>query len=157
GNPLSTTAYFELMNDAGDYEPYAFPRHLYVLAAMNQADTSIEGLDVAFIRRWEPYRLEADREILLDSLGLASVDGELPETPASPEDVYRAAVRAWEAVNRRIRLGRGAEFEIGHGVFMRGTPPTTSVAEAIAFVRAGWGRVRQHLDEVFFGRVDDLA
>jgi 5-methylcytosine-specific restriction protein B len=156
GVRLPTTAFFDLMNDEGDYEPYAFPKHLYVLAAMNQADTSIEALDVAFMRRWEPYRLAPDATVLMAHLGLASATGDLPDTPATQEDVYRAAVRAWDAVNRRIRLGRGPEFEIGHGVLMQGEPPET-VVEALAYVRVGWRRIRQHLDEVFFGSVDGLA
>jgi 5-methylcytosine-specific restriction enzyme B len=156
GERLPTTAFYELMDDKGDYQPYAFPKHLYVLAAMNQADTSIEALDVAFMRRWEPYRLSPDVNILAAHLGVRSTNGDLPETPATVEEVYRAAVRAWVAVNRRIRLGRGPEFEIGHGVLMRGEPPQTT-AEALAYVRVGWRRIRQHLDEVFFGSVDGLA
>jgi 5-methylcytosine-specific restriction enzyme B len=156
GAQLATTAFYELMNDEGDYSPYAFPKHLYVLAAMNQADTSIEALDVAFMRRWEPYRLDPESEVLAAHLGVASSSDELPDAPATHEDVYRAAMRAWEAVNRRIRLGRGPEFEIGHGVLMQGEPPET-IVEALAYVRIGWRRIRQHLDEVFFGSVDGLA
>lgn len=156
GERLPTTAYYDLMDDEGDYKPYAFPKHLYVLAAMNQADTSIEALDVAFMRRWEPYRLIPDTDILAAHFDLASTNSESPETPASAEDVYRVAVQAWEAVNRRTRLGRGPEFEIGHGVLMQGTPPRT-IVEALAYVRVGWQRIRQHLDEVFFGSVDGLA
>lgn len=156
GTDLAVTAHFDLMDDNGDYQPYAFPKHLYVLAAMNQADTSIEALDVAFLRRWEPFRLRPDLDVLLDHFALASADGDLPETPANPEDVYRAAVRAWRAVNKRIRLGRGPEFELGHGVLMAGAPPAT-VDEALDYVHEGWRRIRNHLDEVFFGSVDGLA
>jgi 5-methylcytosine-specific restriction protein B len=156
GNKLTTTGVFEILNDEGDYEEYSFPKHLYVLAAMNEADTSIEALDVAFLRRWEPYRLAPDPAVLMAHLGLTTADGELPDPPTSAEDVYRAAVRAWEAINRRIRLGRGAAFEIGHGVFMHAEPPAT-VEEALGYVRVGWHRVRQHLNEVFFGSVDQLA
>ena len=156
GAEVTTTATFRLLDDNGDYIDYAFPTHLYVLAAMNQADTSIEALDVAFMRRWEPYQLRPDLKTLIDYFGLTDVTGELPDTPAAVDDVYRAAVRAWQAVNRRIRLGRGAEFEIGHGVFMRGQVGTT-VDDALEHVRTGWRRVRQHLDEVFFGSVEGLA
>jgi 5-methylcytosine-specific restriction protein B len=150
------TAYFDLMNDEGNYEPYAFPKHLYVLAGMNQADTSIEALDVAFMRRWEPHRLAPEPDVLMDHFVLATIAGELPDTSPSAEDVYRAATRAWEAVNHRIRLGRGPEFEIGHGVLMNGEPPETA-EEALDYVSVGWRRIRQHLDEVFFGSVDGLA
>jgi 5-methylcytosine-specific restriction protein B len=156
GETEPTTAFFELLGDDGDYHPYAFPKHLYVLAAMNEADTSVEALDVAFLRRWEVYRLTPNRSLLIDHLGLSDFDEALPESPAGAADVYRAALEAWEAVNRRIRLGRGAEFEIGHGVLMHSNPPQT-VAEATTYVRAAWLRIRQHLDEVFFGSVDGLA
>jgi 5-methylcytosine-specific restriction enzyme B len=155
GERLPTTAFFELMGEDGDYHPYAFPGHLYVLAAMNQADTSIEALDVAFMRRWEAYRLGPDSAVLAAHLGLGAI-GEPPDTAANADDVYAAALLAWQAVNRRIRVGRGAEFEIGHGVLMHGEPPR-SLPEAYAYVGLGWRRIRQHLDEVFFGSVDGLA
>jgi 5-methylcytosine-specific restriction protein B len=156
GERLPTTAFFDLMGEDGDYHPYAFPRHLYVLAAMNQADTSIEALDVAFMRRWEAYRLGPDTAILAAHLGLGTTVGDPPDTASSAGDVYAAAVRAWQAVNGRIRVGRGAEFEIGHGVLMHGEPPQ-SLPEAYIYAGLGWRRIRQHLDEVFFGSVDGLA
>lgn len=157
GNETPTTAKFELLDDEGNYVEYAFPKHLYVLAAMNEADTSVEALDVAFMRRWEPYTLEPDEQILLQHFDLAAASGELPEHAASAEDVYRATVRAWKAVNRRIRLGRGAEYEIGHGIFMSTTPSTASIGDSLEAIRPGYRRLRQHLDEVFFGSTDSLA
>jgi 5-methylcytosine-specific restriction protein B len=157
GDEVGTTAKFELLDDEGNYVEYAFPQHLYVLAAMNEADTSVEALDVAFMRRWEPYTLEPDEQVLIDHFGIASAEGDLPEEASGPDDVYRATVRAWRAANRRIRLGRGAEYEIGHGIFMSMTPSTTSVGDALEAVRPGYRRLRQHLDEVFFGSTDSLA
>ena len=50
GSPTATTQFFDLVNpDDGDLIEYAFPSRLYILAAMNQADVSVEPLDVAFL------------------------------------------------------------------------------------------------------------
>lgn len=163
GDETTTTQWFEMMADDGTMERFALPHHLYILAAMNQADTSVEPLDVAFLRRFEPYRLEPDTIVLRQHFGLSDTADPLPGTATEPAHVYAATVRAWEQVNRRIGLGRGVEFRIGHGVFM-GLPvpaPTgdqaTDVAAASAFVAQPWRRVRAHIDEVFFGHTRGAA
>lgn len=156
------TAVFELLDDRGQYEDYALSPHLYLVAAMNQADTSIEPLDVAFQRRWAPYQLYPDPAVLRSHFGLAS-DGErpgdLPEKPSSAVDVYRAAVRAWEAINRRIARGRGRDLQIGHGVLMDHgrDPPESDVFSAVEYIRKGWNRIRAHVEEVFYGDLRGVA
>jgi len=52
------TAFFQILDDHGVGMRYALPSDLYILGAMNQADTSVEPLDIAFIRRFAPYRLD---------------------------------------------------------------------------------------------------
>lgn len=146
------TQHFELMSPP-DGEPveYALPHHLYLLAAMNQADTSVEPLDVAFLRRWVPYRLQPNLGVLRHHFGLGpTAKGALPDRPASASDVYAAAVHAWQAVNARIEVGRGPEFELGHGVLMTSEPPG-DLAGALHYVSEAWRVIRVHIDEVFFG------
>src|SRR5690606_237080 len=64
GKKTKETQFFELLNpDDGELIEYAFPRRLYILAAMNQADVSVEPLDVAFLRRWIPYNLEPSTDV----------------------------------------------------------------------------------------------
>jgi len=111
---------FELLDPAkGDLVEYALPHHLYILAAMNQADISVEPLDVAFLRRWTPFRLDPSAKILRAHFALDPTQkGDLPAAAGAVSDVYEATARAWDAINQRIRLGRGAEFQIGHGVLM---------------------------------------
>jgi 5-methylcytosine-specific restriction enzyme B len=150
GKPTYTTQHFEVLDDHGRNAPYALPRHLYVLAAMNQADTSVEAIDVAFLRRFTPYLLHPSEQVLLDYFGLASAD--LPTgQPASDAGVYALLVSAWRRVNERLSLGRGPEYQIGHGVLMLDERRPTGLPEASAFAARGWVKVRQHIDEVFFG------
>ena len=107
----------------GQLIPYAIPEDLYVLAAMNQADASVEPLDVAFLRRWDSFVLEPDEAILRLRFGLdgsKALAGALPDTPNDPKQILEASVRAWKKINRRISLGRGPEFQVGHGVLMQG-------------------------------------
>jgi 5-methylcytosine-specific restriction protein B len=162
GSNGKQTMTFRLMNSDGDFEDYAFPHHLYTLAAMNEADTSVTTLDLAFLRRWERYDLLPDTSILEEHFKV-KVDGpDLPEDAQTAEEVYRAAIRAWIAINRRIELGLGAQYQIGHGVFMsNSTDPraadTATVIEALEYVEAGWKRMRAHVGEAFFGRPDAVA
>lgn len=159
GSSGPETQFFEVVTPPnGDIIEYALPEHLYVLAVQNQADTSVEPLDVAFLRRWEPYRLDPSSSVLRTHYGLAALtDAPLPEAPASATDIYEASVRAWEAVNSRISLGRGAEFRIGHGVLMREKKPAASTEEAASAVANAWARVIAHIEEVFFGDVRGVS
>jgi 5-methylcytosine-specific restriction protein B len=160
GSKRVETQFFEMLDpNTGEIVEYALPHDLYILAAMNQADASVEPLDVAFLRRWEPIRLQPDENTLRSFYGLgAKTDAPLPETPSEVTDVLEASARAWMAINEQISLGRGSEFQIGHGVLM--TEPnikTLSVVEALGVLCVGWSKVRAHVDEVFFGDTRGIA
>jgi len=159
GQPTTNTQVFELMSPAnGDLVEYSLPHHLYILAAMNQADTSVEPLDVAFLRRWMPYHLEPNESVLRNYFGLpATAKGVLPAAPASAQDVFEAATRAWVAINERIRIGRGAEMQIGHGVLMGGAQVAQDLPGALRDVVDSWKMLKAHVDEVFFGDTRSTA
>lgn len=156
GKKQDETQVFELLDPvSGNFAEYALPHDLYILGAMNQADVSVEPLDVAFLRRWAPYPLEPDPETLRAALGIPS--GHVPPpVPTNPVDVYAAAVGAWEAVNDRIALGRGSEFRLGHGILLTRQLATT-LDDALDHVAAVWRSIRAHIDEVFFGDVRGVA
>lgn len=154
------TQFFQMLDPAtGDSTEYALPEHLYILAAMNQADASVEPLDVAFLRRWAPYRLGFSSETLRNYFGLGVADGNsLPAVPADAKQVYEASIRALEAINNRIKLGRGAEFQLGHGIFLTGQPtPETDILAAKTSVAEIWGYIQAHVEEVFFGDIRGIA
>lgn len=160
GATRSETQYFEMLDPvSGEVVEYPLPHDLYILAAMNQADASVEPLDVAFLRRWEPLRLEPDEKALRDFYGLGAKGANaLLDTPVAVADALEASVRAWGAVNQQIALGRGPEFQIGHGVFMSDVKPQTlDLPEALGTLCIGWAKVRAHVDEVFFGDTRGIA
>jgi 5-methylcytosine-specific restriction enzyme B len=154
------TQFFEMLDPkTGDVIEYALPHDLYILAAMNQADASVEPLDVAFLRRWEPMRLEPDEGALRTFYGLGAKNANvLINPPTMVNDVLEASVRAWVAVNAQISLGRGPEFQIGHGVLMSDVnPQTLALSEALGMLCIGWAKVRAHVEEVFFGDSRGIA
>lgn len=160
GAKRAETQYFEVLDpSSGDVVEYALPHDLYILAAMNQADASVEPLDVAFLRRWEPLRLEPDEEALRSYYELGAKDANvLLNAPAAVTDALETSVRAWVAVNEQIALGRGPEFQIGHGVLMSHIKPQTlSLSEALSTLCVGWAKVRAHVEEVFFGDTRGIA
>ncbi|WP_409339131.1 AAA family ATPase [Pseudomonas baetica] len=160
GGKRAETQYFEMLDPvSGDVIEYGLPHDLYILAAMNQADASVEPLDVAFLRRWEPLRLEPREQTLRDFYELGAKGANpLPDAPASVADVLEASVRAWMAVNEQIALGRGSEFQIGHGMLMSDVKlQTLSLPEALGALCVGWAKARAHVEEVFFGDIRGIA
>ncbi|MGP4107930.1 AAA family ATPase [Virgibacillus sp. L01] len=153
------TQYFELLDpETGDIIEYALPQHLYIIAAMNQADTSVEPLDVAFLRRWAPYRLKPNYGVLREYFTLEENDNDLPSTPENASSVYEAAIKALSAINNRIRLGKGKEFQLGHGVFLTNDKaPSMELDKALEEVTELWGYVQEHIEEVFFGDIYGMA
>ena len=156
---MSTTALFELPDDNGAPVDYWLSPHFYLVCAQNNADTSVEAIDTAFLRRFAPIELFPDEQVLLDHLDLSSATGELPEAPAAPADVYRALVQAWKQVNRKLLIGASPDFQLGHGALMNPNEevPTGSVEEAKGYATRAWARVDQHVGEVFYGKPDHVA
>lgn len=151
GNPQLTTQQFPVLDDHGHEQPYCLPKHLYIVAAMNQVDTSVAALDVAFLRRFAPCRLDPDEAVLQAHLGLSGLTTPAG-APTTAAEVYSLLVAAWKKVNERIALGRGPEYQLGHGALMLPDPPTP-LPEATAYAARAWATVRQHVDEVFFGDI----
>lgn len=158
GSLTNLTQTFRLLGDDGAELDYALPTHLYVLAAMNQADTSVEALDVAFLRRFSPYRLLPDTAPAFQHLGITdSLDAPLLETPQTSDDVYRALARAWKKINTRIHMSRGEAYQIGHGVLMTQPDPPDELAGALEYARHSWDLIRQHVDEIYFNDTRTIA
>ena len=148
GQPTAWSYPVQLPGDGGHMEEYYFSAHLYVLAAMNEADASVAPVDVAFRRRWEQFALRPEVAVARAALGLTGAAG----APGSPEELFGAFVDAWSRVNERISLLRGSEYQLGHAVAIpelgREFPDG---AAAATFVQERWRQLEQHVGEVFFG------
>lgn len=143
--PLQT-----LDEEGGPAEEY-LSDHLYILAAMNEADASIEPVDVAFLRRFHRIPVIPDADTARRLIGAAGTGATLPVTPVSAAEVCEAAIRAWIKVNDRIAIGRAPEYQIGHGIFLNPAQPPQDVATALDRAVGWWGQIYTHVREVFFG------
>ena len=137
-----------LSSDDGELEDYYFSPHLYLLAAMNLADASVAPMDVAFLRRWEPFELLPDVAVARNTLGLTQGSGSV-----SPSDeLLGAFVNAWQHVNDRISLLRGIEYQLGHAIAVpEPGRDLSNAAIAASFVRERWSQLERHVHELFFG------
>lgn len=158
GKPTRKTQFFEMQcPKSGGIVEYALPSNLYILAAMNQADTSVEPMDVAFLRRWYPYKLKADHKVLLELFELDDLST-VPDAPITKADVLKMAIAAWSEINHRIALGRGEEFQLGHGIFLtQDYTSLESLDDSLNFVCELWALILAHVEEVFFGDIRGIA
>lgn len=159
GTPHKLTQFFEVMvPQSGLIEEYALPDRLFILAVQNQADSSVEPMDVAFLRRFEPYRLDPDESVLRSHFHIeGGQQRNLPEQPGALADLAEASARAWSSVNQRILIGRGKDFQIGHGVLMPAWSTELSIAEGTVLLAKAWDKVVAHVAEVFYGDIRSVA
>ena len=149
--PVESTQFFEIASpETGNYLEYAFSPHLYILAAMNQADVSVAPLDVAFMRRWMSMMLVPDYAPIYERFGVAET-ADIPHENPTVEDVYHVAIKALEAINKKIIIGRGTEYQLGQGVFLSTSPTGNTLCEALKFVADAWAIIFAHIEELFFG------
>lgn len=158
GTTLSTTQFFELLDPkTRSMTEYAFSNNLYILAAMNQADASVAPLDVAFLRRWHGIRLKPDYAVLYNYFNITE-NRTIKEDYSEPRDIYYLAIKALEKINERISLGRGEEYQIGHGIFMTcGNGGQTDVTMALEYILDVWSIIYSHIEELFFGDSNSIA
>lgn len=158
-NATLNTQFFEILDPkTNQIIEYALPEHLYILAAMNQADASIAPLDVAFLRRWAPYRLQPNFEALYKRYKLTIDLNDLPEYPTDVQHIYGAAIKACKVINERIKKGRSPEFQIGQGIFFS-TPysEVDEIKEAANEMIEVWQQIYSHVEEIYFGNVKGIA
>jgi len=96
-----------------------------------------------------------EESVLLSHFGLTSATPPAG-APSTAQELYATLIAAWRKVNRKLSLGRGAEYQLGHGALMHAMPPT-GLPEATAYAARAWRLVRQHIDEVFFGDARSVA
>ncbi|MFC3848780.1 AAA family ATPase [Corynebacterium hansenii] len=156
GEATNSTQFFEILGDQGNHESFALPTDLYILAAMNEADTSVEPLDVAFLRRWHIHRLEPDESVLRTHFNLGAPTP-LPDKPLDPGDYYESLVQAFTRINEQIMLGRGAAYQLGHGALMHASPDLAGLRSAEEYVATAWATLRGHVDEVFYGNTRAIS
>jgi 5-methylcytosine-specific restriction protein B len=127
--------------------------HLYILASMNEADTSVEPLDIAFLRRFSVYRLYPDVTMLYGYLNVTHAT-ETPGTPTTKEHVLSALVKAWSKANERISIGKSEAFQVGHGIFVTPVLPS-DLPQSLEYAATIWRKIETHAAELFYG--DDLS
>ncbi|AYJ86383.1 ATPase [Sphingomonas paeninsulae] len=142
-----------VLDKSGTTVPVYLSRHLYILSSINMADTSIEPLDVAFLRRFETIPVMPDPALARVHLAAAGVGVALPPAPVGPAHVTEAAVRAWEHVNERITIGRSADYQLGHGIFLGQPNAPATIQEALELATGWWRKIHTHVREVFYGDV----
>ena len=155
--PADNTQFFEIVSPVtGNYIEYAFSPHLYILAAMNQADVSVAPLDVAFMRRWLCTMLQPNYDPVYEKFGIQEATTISIQNP-SAQDVYHVAVKALEAINNKITIGRGVEYQLGQGVFLSTAPQGDTLNDALDFVTEAWTMIYAHIEELFFGEPIAMA
>lgn len=153
------TVTVQILNDDAQLEDYQLPSQLFILAAMNQADSSVEPMDAAFLRRWKCIKLLPSIASLCQFFGIEKYEAEHPNEPMTAKDVYAAATDALANINYKIGLGRGNDYKIGQGVFMKCSKEELpqDVSGALHYIADCWPVVDAHIEEVFFNDKEAIA
>ena len=154
-----STVTVQILNDDADLVDYQLPDRLFILAAMNQADSSVEPMDTAFLRRWHKVKLLPSLDELYEYFDIDKVPRELPDKPESSADAYSAAVAALARINEKISLGRGEDYQIGHGALMKvkKSELPKQLDGTQKYLASCWPVIAAHVEEVFFGDIDAIA
>ncbi len=158
-NVVPTTCSFSILNPDGSplYKEYQLSPHLYILAAMNQADVSVAPIDIAFLRRWGQCRLEPDYDVLRECFGVPK-DYSIPDNDDhNPTTLYALAIAALESINKKIVSGRGEAYQIGHGLLLSQNPVPSTYDTACDYLLRCWYSIFGHIEELFFGEVNSIA
>jgi 5-methylcytosine-specific restriction protein B len=129
--------------------------HVYIIASMNEADTSVEPLDVAFLRRFAIYRLHPELEVVRELFQVTD-STQTPETATEPAHVLAALANAWKIINDKISVGKGEAYQIGHGILLTEVQPS-SLEGALTFAESAWRQIESHIREVFYGNSEAQA
>lgn len=153
------TVTVQILDDNAKLVDYQLPSSLYILGAMNQADSSVEPMDAAFMRRWRRTKIHPSMASLFLYFGIEDISSKLPAAPATAKDVYRLAVDALTTINYKIRLVRGEDYQIGQGVFMKLPKDQLpgSLEGALQYIADCWPVVDAHIEEVFFSDKEAIA
>ena len=153
------TVTVQVLDDDAKLVDYQLPSRLYILAAMNQADSSVEPMDAAFMRRWKRTKIYPSIASLFLYFGIEGASSEHPSVPVAAEDVYRLAADALTAINYKIRLGRGEDYQIGQGVFMKSPKERLprDLEGALQYIADCWPVIDAHVEEVFFSDKEAIA
>ena len=158
-HPLPTTQGFTILNPdmPPTYIEYQLSPHLYILAAMNQADVSVAPIDIAFLRRWKIERLYPDYDTLKTVFGITPRE-DLPETDdGSAKILYELAYKALRRINEKIVAGRGDAYQIGHGIFLSSVPVPSGRESVCEYLLKSWSSIYSHIEEIFFGDIPSIA
>lgn len=154
------TYYFRVLNKDGEIEEVFVPYHLFILASMNQADSAIDPLDVAFLRRFVTYRLKPNEDKLRDVLDIKDPDEELTVECHDSQTAIEGLIKCWSKLNSIIELTKGLDYEIGHGVILGSLDKNSKnlpLSEVKDLIKVIWNRFFAHLNEVFYGENETLA
>ena len=86
-------------------ELFAVPPNLYLIGTMNTTDRSAEALDVALRRRFAFHPVPSRPNLI-------------PQLASGPQAAGVDLQRMLEAINRRLELLIGEDYQIGHAYFL---------------------------------------
>lgn len=131
---------------------FHFPKNIYIVATMNSVDRSAVPIDSALARRFNRIEMPPDREVLENAWELK---GDGPIDLAHNHTAYEVALRLFDSLNSQIASDLGAEFELGHGLFLGLTGTHQEALESRAFAVTAWNELARIWDDVLFPQLED--
>ncbi|RZF61464.1 AAA family ATPase [Sphingobacterium corticibacterium] len=153
---LYSSAPFKTFDEAtGEPTDVFLSAHVYILSSMNEADSSVEALDIAFLRRFKSVRLSPSEQLIKDHFNIIE-NSDLPKVPENIDHIVSGVFYAWTFVNERISIGKGDAFKIGHGVILGKNKPS-NLEDAKQWAIDCWSTIDSLTKELFYGNDEALA
>lgn len=131
---------------------FHFPKNIFIVATMNSVDRSAVPIDSALARRFNRMEMPPERFVLETAW---EISGGTAIYPDQHYTAYEVALRLFDSLNSQIASDLGAEFELGHGLFLglAGTHAKAVVDQGLA--DDAWYDLARLWDDVLFPQLED--
>lgn len=129
-----------------------FPKDIYIVCTMNSVDRSAIPIDSALARRFNRIEMPPERLVLEEHWGIS-----VPHSIQNGNDYspYEVALRLFETLNAHIANDLGAEFELGHGLFLKLTGTHQESLDNETMSNRTWKDLAELWDDIIFPQIEE--
>lgn len=151
------TQSFEIINpETGSLMDYHFSPNLYILAAMNNADTTVAPLDTAFLRRFGEIKLTPEYDNLYNLFQIPR-NHVISDDQTDITNILTVAINALIKTNKFLYVTNGEDYQLGPGIFYSIPLNDFTLEEVKSYLCEVWTRIFAHIQEIYYGDDESIG